>query len=201
MAHTKKEPFRKRIYSPGAFQADLRQAVENMDRFRQAHRAGRVDHAFAERIMLAVTQVNGCRYCAFGHARAALHAGVSQEEIRQLMDRDWQDLPEEQVPALLFAQHYAESGGHPDEAAWQTLVDSYGNDTAEDILAHIRMITMGNLLGNTFDALLSRIKGIRAQGSSVWKEIGVLLGMVTLPYHLLRASLSGKESSSAVPPG
>ena len=41
--------------------------------------------AFRERLMMVVTEVNGCRYCSYFHARAALAAGVSQEELRSLL--------------------------------------------------------------------------------------------------------------------
>ncbi len=39
--------------------------------------------AFRERLMMVVTEVNGCRYCSYMHARLALSAGASQEELRQ----------------------------------------------------------------------------------------------------------------------
>jgi AhpD family alkylhydroperoxidase len=189
--------FQKRIYSPKSFQSDLQAVLENMDMFRAARRSRRVDSSFAERIMLAVTQVNGCRYCAFGHARAALQAGVDQEEISQLLSGEWETLPPDQVPALLFAQHYAETAGNPDPQTWEHLVTLYGEPTAQDILANIRMITMGNLLGNTFDALLSRFKGRPAAGSSFWKEVLVLLGIFTIPFHLFTLRRHEKTSRSA----
>lgn len=46
---------------------------------------------------------------------------------------------------------------------------------ARDILAYIRMITFGNLLGNTLDAFFSRLAGRPAPGSTLWDELGVLL--------------------------
>jgi AhpD family alkylhydroperoxidase len=189
--------FKKRIYDPHSFQADIRRALKNMGDFREAHRAGRVDQAFAERIMLAVTRVNGCRYCAFGHARAALQSGVSQEEVNQLTSGEWETLPLEQVPALLFAQHYADSGGQPDAAAWDRLVEVYGEKTAQDILANIHMITIGNLLGNTFDALISRFGGKPAQNSSFWKEVRVLFGVFTIPFYGFVSKIKNLAAFSA----
>ena len=109
--------------------------------------------------MLAVTQVNGCRYCSYGHTQAALKSGLDSEEIRALLSGDLSSAPLEELTALLFAQHYAESAGHPDTEAWENLVSTYGQDKAFAILANIRMITIGNLLGNTFDAFLYRITG------------------------------------------
>jgi len=170
--------FDKRIYRPRTLIADLKEMVAHMDDLRAAARADRVDRAFAERIMLAVTEVNGCRYCSYGHTRAALHAGVTKEELRGLKIGDFDSLPDEQRVALLFAQHYAEQGGHPDPEARERLAATYGEETASDILAYIRMITLGNLLGNTFDAILSRFAGRPAEDSSLLSEIAVLLLVV-----------------------
>ncbi|NCP16180.1 hypothetical protein GW866_03945 [bacterium] len=48
------------------------------------------------------------------------------------------------------------------------------------------MITFGNLFGNTFDALLSRLAGKPAAGSSVWSELGVILGgFVIVPFGII----------------
>jgi AhpD family alkylhydroperoxidase len=174
----KQSYFEKRIYRPRTLIADLKEMLTHMDDLRAAARADRVDRAFAERIMLAVTEVNGCRYCSYGHTRAALHAGVTEEELQSLKIGDFDSLPDEQRVALLFAQHYAEQGGHPDPEARERLVATYGEETASDILAYIRMITLGNLLGNTFDAILSRFAGRPAEDSSLLSEIAVLLLVV-----------------------
>jgi AhpD family alkylhydroperoxidase len=173
--------FNKRIYTFPAFRADVRQIFDHMDDLRQAVRGGRVSKAFAEKIMLVVSSVNGCRYCCYGHSRAALAAGVSETELQSLLALDLGTFPVNEVTALTFAQHYAEVNCQPDPTAWQRVVTCYGKDTANDILAYLRMITFGNLLGNTFDALLSRMAGKPAAGSSLWSELSVLLGAVWMP--------------------
>jgi AhpD family alkylhydroperoxidase len=170
--------FDKRIYRPRTLIADLKEMIAHMDDLRAAARADRVDRAFAERIMLAVTEVNGCRYCSYAHTRVALQAGVTEDELQSLKVGDFDSLPDEQRVALLFAQHYAEQGGNPDPETRQRLVATYGEKTARDILAYIRMITIGNLLGNTFDAILSRFAGRPAEDSSLLSEVAVLLLVV-----------------------
>lgn len=179
--------FDKRIYDLATFRRDIFNVVNHLDDLRTAVGGGRVGKAFSERIMLAVTQVNGCRYCQYGHARAALKAGVSPQEIQSLAEGELGKLPPEELVALMFAQHYAETEGNPDAEAWQRLVEIYGLQTARDIMAYIRMIMLGNLLGNTFDALLSRFIHRPAAGSSWCQELGVLLGgFVLIPVGLLR---------------
>jgi len=173
--------FNKRIYNPQTFTADVKNIFDHMDDLRKAARSGRVSHAFAEKIMMVVTSVNGCRYCSYGHSRAALAAGIPESELQKIMALELGTFPESEAVALTFAQHYAESCCKPDPAIWQRMTSYYGEETANDIMTYIRMITFGNLLGNTFDALLSRFSGKPAQSSTLWSELGVLLGAIWTP--------------------
>lgn len=173
--------FSKRIYYLPTLTADVKHIFDNMDALRSAARSGRVSRAFAEKIMMVVTSVNGCRYCSYGHSRAALAVGIPEAELQKLMALDLGNFPESEVVALTFAQHYAESCCNPDPATWTRLTSYYGEETANDIVVYLRMITFGNLLGNTFDALLSRFSGISAPGSSFRGELGVLLGAIWMP--------------------
>jgi AhpD family alkylhydroperoxidase len=154
------EGFRKRFYTPRAFARDMREVMAHMPSFRDTARSGRVSRAFAEKIMLAVTQVNGCRYCAYGHSRTALREGVAPSEIALILAGELDGLAEEEAVALAFAQHWAETGGRPDPEAERRFREYYGPQISADIMNWMRMIRMGNLLGNTFDALLWRL-GIR----------------------------------------
>ena len=151
--------FARSAYTPRSFARAMLEMMRHIPDTHAAVHGGRVSKTFAEKIMLAVTQVNNCRYCNYHHTRQALKAGVSEEEIKRLAKVELGDFPEEEAVALMFAQHYAESGGQPEPAAWARLVDYYGEQTARDILAYIRMIMMGNLLGNTFEAIVYRLTG------------------------------------------
>jgi AhpD family alkylhydroperoxidase len=178
--------FNKRIYTLPALREAVREIISHFDDLRAASRGGRIGKALAEKIMLAVTQVNGCRYCSYGHSRAALAVGVSEAELQKLLQGEIGDFPEQEAVALAFAQHYAESGCQPDPASVQRLVDYYGPEAARDIHAYLRMITFGNLLGNTFDALLSRAAGKPAPGSRLLDELSVLLGVFfIMPFQML----------------
>ena len=119
--------------------------------------------------MLTVTAVNGCRYCSYAHARQALSEGISPEEIGALGDMAFQDSPPEEVAALLYAQHWAETDGEPDAAARSAVVERYGEDMVERMEIVLRMIRVGNLLGNTWDYILYRLSfGLlgRSRGTS-----------------------------------
>lgn len=165
-----------------------------MDALRQARRSRKVSRAFAEKIMLAVTQVNGCRYCNYGHSKAALAAGVSQKELQNLLKGDLDEFPEGESVALTFAQHYAESDSKPDPLALKRLEETYGDETSRQILAYIRMITFGNLYGNTFDALISRLLLKPASGSSLLNELFVLIGsLIIMPIGMLMHTRTPKK--------
>ena len=191
------QKFIKRIYSVSTFKSAIEDVFAHLDDLRAASRGNIVDKQFSERIMLAVTQVNGCRYCSYGHSKAALAAGLSQTEINEMLAGEFVSAPEDQLTALAFAEHYAESGGSPESAAEEKMVSTYGEEGKSHITAYIRMIMMGNLMGNTFDAFLSRFKGKPAAGSNIWQELGVLLGsLVIIPAAMIRRAFSQKHGRS-----
>ncbi len=65
--------------------------------------------------------------------------------------------PAHEFVALAFAQHYAHTGGKPQRDAIYHLYRFYGPRTGRDIMSYIRIITVGNLAGNSVDALLDKI--------------------------------------------
>lgn len=123
-----------------------------------------ISQAFRERLMLVVTEVNACRYCSYFHARQALVEGLSRGELETLAAGDFDASPPEERPALLYAQHWAESDGQPEQAARYQLDVLYGAPTAKAIDLALRVIRIGNLTGNTFDYLLFRVSGGRWGG-------------------------------------
>ena len=75
-----KKQFPRRYYqTPGNFFTDFRYLMKNRLRIREVMR-NEISLEFRERLMLAVTEVNGCKYCSYYHARAALDAGISREK-------------------------------------------------------------------------------------------------------------------------
>jgi AhpD family alkylhydroperoxidase len=150
--------FKKRTYrNPRDFVSDLWFPIRNRSRLREMTREGLISQAFRERLMLAVTAVNGCRYCSYFHSRQALKSGISSEEIRQLLAGDVVDCPQDEAVAVAYAQHWAESNAHPEPEAVERLQQTYGPGKAESVHLILRMIRMANLLGNSWDYLIYRI--------------------------------------------
>ena len=58
---------------------------------------------FIERIMLGVTEVNGCEVYSYAHTKMALEQGMAAEEIQQLLAGYADEIPVEEMPAYLFA--------------------------------------------------------------------------------------------------
>lgn len=131
---------------------------------------------FCERILLVVSGVNACSYCSWFHSHIALRNGLSSNEVEQLLNQLIpQGAEEKDITALLFALHYAQSGGKPLAAEIQYLREDYTLTQAKGIQGLCAVIHFGNLCGNTFDAFISRLQGKPAGDSSLLIEIPVFL--------------------------
>jgi AhpD family alkylhydroperoxidase len=158
--------FRKKTYTLQSGVAGTVRFAHNLPRLIRAKHADRVSDAFAEKIMLAVTAVNECQYCTRYHTDLAQETGVDRETITSILENDVDSaVDDDERPALLFAQRYAETNEDPGREAVAELQRTYGTATAGDIQAFIRGIYFGNLLGNTYDgvrfAIAHRIEAAR----------------------------------------
>jgi AhpD family alkylhydroperoxidase len=147
--------FSKRTYkNPKELFSDLLFPIRNGRRLKQAKKQGLITEAFQERLMLAVTAVHGCRYCSYFHTKQALKSGITSQEISRLLSGDVDNCPEEEAVAVIYAQHWAESDARPNPEAYRKLLQTYGAKKTEAINLALRMIRLGNLLGNSWDYLL-----------------------------------------------
>ncbi|MGB5597489.1 MAG: carboxymuconolactone decarboxylase family protein, partial [Thiothrix litoralis] len=151
------QKFMKRLYNVETFQRFIADAVASFGDMRKSRKNPDISAAFSSRILLAVTHVNGCRYCSFVHTKNALEEGVSEDEVQGLLGGEFDAAPSNESVALLYAEHYADSAGQPSPESTQKLIEAYGTDTAAQILGIIRGIMVGNLHGNMIDALRNRI--------------------------------------------
>jgi AhpD family alkylhydroperoxidase len=146
---------KRRFESVGEIAGELSFLLGNWRSFvRMASGQGQVSPAFRERIMLAVTAVNDCRYCTFVHSLVALKEGFTRQEIASMLQGALEKAPQDEHQALLYAQHWADTRGHPEPEARQKLVETYGESRAKAIEVAIRAIMFGNYFGNSLDATL-----------------------------------------------
>ena len=116
--------------------------------------------ALREKVVLAVSSITDCRYCQWGHTHWALANDVSLEEINEILGHDLESLQARnpaEAAAILFARHYAENLHQIDPASLENLRRYYTDTQVAEILAYVRAITLGNLAGNTLDAVLARV--------------------------------------------
>ena len=173
--------FEKRLTSTKVFYGYLSDLIGNFKAVKSAK--NRLDEQFQNKILLSVTQVNGCRYCSYLHTKHALKSGMSEEEITSLLAGEVGDISNEESVALIFAQHYAETQANPDVESVQRLFDTYGEEKANDIIGIIQGIMMGNIHGISIDLLQSRIKGKSDPDSSFWTEFSTAFGILLfVPY-------------------
>ena len=170
----------KKRYSIRELNDIIYQGIRTINYMRKGKRSGKLSNAFIKRIMLAVTEVNGCELCSYVHTKQALEMGMKEEEIKQILTGDMDHIPENEVKAIMFAQHYAESRGNPSEASWNEIIVTYGEAKALGILGAIRLITFGNSFGIVFGAFRSRLKGNAIKSSSLFYEITVLASLIPL---------------------
>lgn len=149
-------------------------AVRSMKGFKYARKKDLLNDQFVERIMLAVTEVNNCEICSFAHTKMALEAGLSDVEIQSLLDGLSGDVPEDEMPAILFAQHYTNYRGRPSRKSWQRIVKVYGLRKAQGILGAIRLIMLGNTYGIPWSSFFNRFKGKPDKRSNLLYELGMM---------------------------
>lgn len=150
--------FRKRHWTLGECLTGAVGMLQDTPAVVDALRADRVDPALREKILLAVTAVNDCRYCERAHTSLADRAGVDDATVDSILAHDVDGaVGDHERPALLFARAYAEAEGEPAPEEVAALRDAYGEAMAADVRAFVRAIYRANLAGNTLDAWLDRI--------------------------------------------
>ncbi len=178
----------KRIYGFMTNARLLDDMLSNLKDLRHASRRENVSKEFQERIMMGVTSVNGCEMCSYYHTGESLKLGMSKEEVDSILGGEYLGVPEYELPAILYSQHYAQAAGRPEKQVKEEFEKHYDNQTTKDITAFIRAIMVGNAQGNIAGALKNRIKGKPEKNSSLFKEVSVLLGdIILMPALLLKA--------------
>jgi len=156
---------RRTYHSLSDFFVDIRFILANRPLLHKATRGGLVPFAFRERLMLVVTEVNGCRYCSYFHAKEALKAGITTEELKDLLAGCIpEEGPEEEYPALLYAQHWAESDAHPEPGVQQVLLETYGVEKSDAINTILRMQAQLN-------ELTERVQGVEDENAKLEVEL------------------------------
>lgn len=147
---------------------------------------------FIERLQLAITEVNGCPACAYQHTKMALKQGMSNDEISSFLSGEDEFIIPSEAKAIMFAQHFADSRGFPKKYTFDAIVAEYGDQQANIILSASQVMLTGNIYGLPLSAFQSRIKGEKYKDSSLFYELGMLLGgVLIMPIAIIHGALTG----------
>ncbi|MCM3745197.1 carboxymuconolactone decarboxylase family protein [Sporosarcina luteola] len=183
----------KNIYGTKELYVALYKGIRTFKYMRKNKKMNRISSHFIERIMLAVTEVNGCEVCSYAHTKIALEQGMSEKEIKMLLSGITEGISEGEMTAIVFAQHYADTRGNPSKEAWNRVVKVYGTEKALGILGVIRTIMIGNIYGIALSAFRSRIKGKKIEKTTLFYEIKMIMSIIPLlPAALIHAFISNR---------
>jgi len=189
--------FNKRIINLKTQNEHIRKFVKNSDAFVEAKLNPVISKKFGESVSLAISEVNGCKLCSYTHAKTALKAGMTEEDVKFLLSGGLDNAPKDQLEALLFAQHYADTKGNPDSATEKKLLDTYGKEKVNDIMSNILMMNLTNLHGNTMEAFGLRLKGKAVENSNLFQELAVIINffkiMPFIIYKIAKYKIFGKK--------
>lgn len=173
-------------------------AIPAFHKLKKALATGVINQQFKERIMLAVTQVNGCAMCSYAHTQMALESGMSREEINQMLSGESTNLAADEAFAVVFAQHYADSRGNPSKEAWERLNEMIGKEKSRAVLSVIHVIMAGNTygipLGSLKGRLTHRIKEIDSRSTFIYEILMLLSIIVYLPVAFIHTRISFNEN-------
>lgn len=128
----------------------FRVTFARMRDLRKISQEEKITPQFREKLMVASSAVNQCAYCSYLHSRTALEQGISQEEIDTIFKNDVSQFSEEDLPGILFAQHFAETKGKVSEDALQNIEEKYGTILTRQMQAFLQTVLFGNLCCNIY---------------------------------------------------
>jgi AhpD family alkylhydroperoxidase len=144
--------------------------------------------ALREKVMLGVTAINDCRYCAWGHSHWAISQGIPLEAVNQILSNQDDSLKANdpaEAAAILFGQHYAEHLDEIDPESVKQLQNYFSQAEVREIVGYVFFITFTNLSGNTVDVLLDRLRG-KGRPITVFEGVvGAVLAPILLVLVLL----------------
>jgi len=181
--------FTKRIFTPKTYFIELVFLGKNIFKILKIFTNKNTNNKLTEKILMVISVANDCKYCIWLDVNLAEKRGVTASEIQQLLNLNLDsEIPEQELNALIYAQHYAESNGKPNPIMTQNLFDFYGNNEAKKILLTIRAEMFGNLYFNTWKAFISRLKGKPAPNSNVIFELlfAICNSIIVIPFVLIK---------------
>jgi len=160
----------------------------------------RLEPRFREEIMVAVSRTNECKYCNYMHTWWASRVGLSEGELEKIKVWDPQSPDTRDRIAIAYVQELVRRDFKPvAKDLVDLLSEQYSRRECADIETVARVMTVFNRSANTFDALVSRLKGEASDHSRVPDELVIGFAFVLVaPVMTAALSLLQQRSPLAV---
>ena len=164
--------FRKRTMTAREFIGSLRLLAPQAPMLYQIWGKQALDPGFREELMLAVAKLNDCRYCTWGHHEWAYLSGVDEEELAHIENMDPEGFDRGKWVAINYVRALVSADyGSVEPNLTRELQDHYSLHEIEEMELVARVMDIANRGANTWDAMLSRIKGNPANDSHLLDEL------------------------------
>jgi len=192
------DDFRRRTLSIVGLLVALVGLVWRLPRILAVHLgSGRLRPPWREGLWLAVTEVNGCRFCSYVHEGMAGAAGLSPADIGLLLASEDPDklagLQPRESLAVAYAKAWADTDGNPPAGLVKQLGEELSEREVADLHALLHAVNFANRAGNTADSLLGRLRHPRRL-LQIWPTlndvvVGTLVALFGWPAMVMGAIL------------
>ena len=164
-------PRRKRTISAFGFLGQVTRKMSEAPSIKAIY-DGRLDEGFREQLMVAVAFQNQAPYCNWGHRALASVAGIPDEELGHIEQLNLEELDPKVAMAVAYVRALVSSDWQDAPADLrQQMHEHFTWQEIEDIELIARAMDISNRAGNTWDAMLSRLKGHPVEESDLLSEI------------------------------
>jgi len=187
--------FRKRTMTAPQLASSMASLAPQIGTFYRVWVKHEIDPGFREELMLAVSKLNDCRYCTWGHQEWAHLNGVSNEELAQVEQLDPKGFDRRKWLAISYVRALVKGDFRRVQPQLRRAMQhKYSPREIREIELIAKVMDIGNRGSNTWDALLSRLRGVPAADSRIIDEL-ILSGvfLTTAPVVLLYLSYASKR--------
>lgn len=188
--------FRKRTMTARQFVGGMMSLAPKAATLYQVWLKHEIDPGFREELMVAVSRLNDCRYCSWGHHEWAHMIGVPDDELAHIEQMDPSGFDRRKWVAISYVRALVSVDfGTVEKELMNEMKLNYSPREIREIELIAKVMDIANRGSNTWDAMLSRLRGAPANDSHVLDEV-VLSGafLATAPvvfFFLARASKRG----------
>jgi AhpD family alkylhydroperoxidase len=185
--------FRKRTMTAGQFVRSAGSLATEAGTIYRIWARHEVDPGFREELMLAVSKLNDCRFCTWGHHEWAQMNGISNEELARLEQLDPTGFDRRKWLAITYVRALVQQDFRRVQPELRRAMQhKYSPREIREIELIAKVMDIGNRGANTFDAMLSRLGGVPAADSRIIDEFilsGLFLAIApAVVFFLSRAS-------------